>query len=110
MLVVTSSDINYAQDDEHIGKIALWGMFLVIFLVPFYKSLADTYGRKRSPVVVGLSYGLFIGGLWSVSDLLYLIIPGESTPTQLSGVPKPATFSLVKRTFSPGSLPCRKAP
>jgi len=39
--------------------------------------------RGFSPVVVGLSYGLFIGGLWSVSDLLCLIIPGESTPTQL---------------------------
>lgn len=36
-----------------------------------------------APVIVGLSYGLFIGGLWSVSDLLCLIIPGESTPTQL---------------------------
>ncbi len=36
-----------------------------------------------SPAIVGISYGLFIGGLWSVSDMLCLIISGESTPTHL---------------------------
>ena len=36
-----------------------------------------------SPAVVGISYGLFIGGLWSVSDLLCLILSGESSPTYL---------------------------
>ena len=36
-----------------------------------------------SPAIVGVSYGLFIGGLWSVSDMLCLIIAGESTPTHL---------------------------
>ena len=35
------------------------------------------------PAAVGISYGLFIGGLWSVADLLCLIIAGESTPTYL---------------------------
>ena len=36
-----------------------------------------------SPAVVGISYGLFIGGLWSVADMLCLIISGESSPTHL---------------------------
>ena len=35
------------------------------------------------PAVVGISYGLFIGGLWSVADMLCLIISSESTPTYL---------------------------
>ncbi len=37
----------------------------------------------RSPALVGISYGFFIGGLWSVSDMLCLIISGESSPTYL---------------------------
>ena len=36
-----------------------------------------------SPAIVGISYGFFIGGLWSVSDMLCLIIAGESSPTHL---------------------------
>ena len=36
-----------------------------------------------SPAVVGISYGFFIGGLWSVSDMLCLIMAGESSPTHL---------------------------
>ncbi len=36
-----------------------------------------------SPAIVGISYGLFIGGLWSVSDMLCLLIAGESSPTHL---------------------------
>lgn len=36
-----------------------------------------------APQLVGISYGLFIGGLWSVSDMLFLIIPSESTATNL---------------------------
>ena len=36
-----------------------------------------------SPVIVGISYGFFIGGLWSVADMLCLIIAGESSPTYL---------------------------
>ena len=36
-----------------------------------------------SPAVVGISYGFFIGGLWSVSDMLCLIMAGESSPTYL---------------------------
>ncbi|MGI6608694.1 MAG: MFS transporter [Erysipelotrichaceae bacterium] len=36
-----------------------------------------------SPAVIGCAYGLFIGGLWSISDTLYLVMPAESTPTKL---------------------------
>ena len=36
-----------------------------------------------SPALVGISYGFFIGGLWSVADMLCLIIAGESSPTHL---------------------------
>ncbi len=36
-----------------------------------------------SPILVGISYGLFIGGLWSTADILFIMIPGESTPTNL---------------------------
>lgn len=69
--------------------------------------ITDALGRKRSavilssvaflgliafvlsanfglpPAAVGISYGLFIGGLWSVSDMLCLIVVSESTPTYL---------------------------
>ena len=69
--------------------------------------LTDRLGRKRSALtmgmvcfvmlgafvfaasqgwnayLVGACYGIFVGAYWSVSDLLYLVIPGESTPTNL---------------------------
>ena len=43
--------------------------------------LSANYGM--SPAIVGISYGFFIGGLWSVADMLCLIISGESSPTYL---------------------------
>ena len=36
-----------------------------------------------APALVGVSYGFFIGGLWSVADILFIMLPGESTPTNL---------------------------
>lgn len=36
-----------------------------------------------SPALVGISYGLFIGGLWSAADIMFILLPGESTPTNL---------------------------
>ena len=35
------------------------------------------------PALVGVSYGFFIGGLWSAADILFILLPGESTPTNL---------------------------
>lgn len=43
--------------------------------------LCSNFGM--SPVLVGICYGFFIGGLWSVADMLTLIISGESSPTYL---------------------------
>ena len=58
---------------------------VVLSLVAFFGLggfvLAANFGM--SPVIVGISYGLFIGGLWSVADMLCLIIAGESSPTHL---------------------------
>lgn len=43
--------------------------------------LSSTFGL--TPALVGISYGFFIGGLWSVADTLFILIPGESVPTHL---------------------------
>lgn len=40
-------------------------------------------GNGMNPYLVGGFYGVFVGCFWSVSDLLYLMLPGESTPTHL---------------------------
>ena len=40
-------------------------------------------GSGMNPYLVGGFYGVFVGCFWSVSDLLYLMLPGESTPTNL---------------------------
>ena len=46
-------------------------------------SFVYTSGAGISPVLVGMSYGFFIGGLWSAADILFIMLPGESTPTNL---------------------------
>lgn len=38
---------------------------------------------QMNPYMVGAFYGIFVGCFWSVSDLLFLILPGESVPTRL---------------------------
>ena len=40
-------------------------------------------GFGLDPALVGISYGFFIGGLWSAADILFIMLPGESTPTNL---------------------------
>ena len=81
--------------------------YAVIYRLQNGGFITDALGRKRSavilssvaflgliafvlsanfglpPAAVGISYGLFIGGLWSVSDMLCLIVVSESTPTYL---------------------------
>ena len=52
---------------------------VILSLVGFV--LASNFGL--SPAMVGICYGFFIGGLWSVADMLCLIISGESSPTHL---------------------------
>ena len=46
-------------------------------------SFVFTSSMGVAPMLVGISYGLFIGGLWSVADILFIMLPGESTPTNL---------------------------
>ena len=65
---------------------------IVAFLGLLSFVLCANFGM--SPVLVGISYGLFIGGLWSVADMLCLIISGESSPTHLRASVL-ATMSLV---------------
>lgn len=92
---------------ENIDSIIIFFPFingLVTFLSGF---LSDALGRKKSsivlcgisavgifmfvwgarsgwnPYLIGTGYGLYIGGLWSTSDMLYIMLPGESTPTNL---------------------------
>ncbi len=36
-----------------------------------------------SPVVLAFANGLMYGGLWSFSDLLYIVVPSESVPTEM---------------------------
>ena len=54
-------------------------MTALVGLVSFIGSSA--FGL--SPALVGISYGFFIGGLWSAADILFILLPGESTPTNL---------------------------
>ncbi len=35
------------------------------------------------PVALALANGIMFGGLWSLSDLLFLVLPGESAPTRI---------------------------
>lgn len=81
---------------------------LVNALVTFFSGfISDKLGRKKSCLVlcgisaiglltfvlgcyfgfnywiVAIGYGVFIGGLWSVSDTVILVMSGESTPTEL---------------------------
>jgi len=36
-----------------------------------------------SGIVIGLGWGMFIGTLWSITDTLVLVMPAESTPTNM---------------------------
>ena len=51
-----------------------------------------------NPVLVGMFYGVFIGGLWSVSDMLFIIMPSESVRTDL----RASTLGALSFVFSVG--------
>ena len=36
-----------------------------------------------SEIIIGLGWGMFIGTLWSITDTLVLVMPAESTPTNM---------------------------
>ena len=55
------------------------GTFSMTMLLLFIFSCMFRWGA----VAVGIFYGAAIGGLWSMSDTLFLTMPGESVPTNL---------------------------
>ena len=56
-----------------LSGIAAAGLFVFIF--------GSRFGWGGLMIAIG--YGVFIGGLWSVSDTMILVMAGESTPTSL---------------------------
>ena len=36
-----------------------------------------------NPILLALANGIMYGGLWSFSDLLFLVVPSELAPTQM---------------------------
>lgn len=61
------------------GSTIYHACFALVGLISFIL----TSSNGLSPVLVGVCYGLFIGGLWSACDILFIMIPGESSPTNL---------------------------
>ena len=57
----------------------LFGMLALVGEVVFV--LCAVFGA--SPVVLAVAQGLMYGGLWSFSDLLYIVVPSESVPTEV---------------------------
>ena len=56
-----------------LGAIASAGLFMFV--------LGSRYGWNE--YIIGGGYGMFIGGLWSVSDILLIMLPAESCPTEI---------------------------
>ncbi len=54
---------------------AIAGVGLVMFVLGAYFG-APSY-------IIGIGYGMFIGTLWSITDTLVLVMPAESTPTNM---------------------------
>ena len=57
----------------------LFGMLALVGEVVFV--LSAVFGA--SPIVLAVAQGLMYGGLWSFSDLLYIVVPSESVPTEM---------------------------
>lgn len=92
---------------EQISVIIVFFPFINGIMTFFAGFISDALGRKRgilvllgiailgltgfilsmraglNPYIIGTCYGLFIGGFWTVSDTMVLIIPSESAPTEL---------------------------
>lgn len=67
---------------DHFGRkksCMMLGTLTLVALAVFILSCNLGWG----PVVAGICYGVSIGALWSVSDMLFLTIPGESVPTEI---------------------------
>ncbi len=57
----------------------LFGILAIVGQIVF------VFGAKIGigPVALAFANGLMYGGLWSLSDLLFLVLPGESAPTRI---------------------------
>ncbi len=55
------------------------------------------FGSKAglSPLALALANGLMYGGLWSLSDLLFIVLPGESAPTRI----RATVMSLISYAY-----------
>ena len=55
------------------------------------------FGSKAGigPVALALANGLMFGGLWSLSDLLFIVLPGESAPTRI----RATVMSLISYAY-----------
>lgn len=55
------------------------------------------FGSKAGigPVALAIANGLMYGGLWSLSDLLFIVMPGESAPTRI----RATVMSLISYAY-----------
>lgn len=97
----------YGQSDADMNTFYVVEPIVYAVFAFFSGFLTDWLGRKRSgilfgilalvgevafvlcavfhasPVVLAFANGLMYGGLWSFSDLLYIVVPSESVPTEM---------------------------
>ncbi len=57
--------------------------FGIITFVTFLLWIGGMYLFHLGPIFAGIMYGLCIGALWSFSDIVYLTMSAESSPTEL---------------------------
>ena len=97
----------YGQTDADMNTFYVVEPIVYAIFAFFSGFLTDWLGRKRSgilfgllaligetvfvlcavfhagPIVLAVAQGLMYGGLWSFSDLLYIVVPSESVPTEI---------------------------
>lgn len=65
-----------------LGIVAMLGLITFIFSAKF------GFGA----VITGIAFGVFIGGLWSANDIVIIMLPQESTPTEIRASVTGAVF------------------
>lgn len=97
----------YGQSNDDMNTFSVVEPIVYAIFAFFSGFLTDWLGRKRSgilfgilalvgevvfvlcaifgagPIVLAVAQGLMYGGLWSFSDLLYIVVPSESVPTEI---------------------------
>ncbi len=69
----------------------IFGLFAIVGQCVF------VFGAKAGigPIALSLANGLMFGGLWSLSDLLFIVLPGESAPTRI----RATVMSLISYAY-----------